>query len=437
MPLNYSWLQLSTAVSQLSQRLSDPDNVFWSTQECVIYIQQALRLFNCLTFTWKSDFAFSSSNLWNSLATLTGSPRLRTQTDVDCYTQMEYMLLEPPTGGAWTGTDQFGIAQFAQALQTRRDEMIQIGNLNQVLMDKIALTPNTRRTYLPDNVIDVARVRYIPTSGSPTTLYRDDLIASEFYQAPLYQQPSGIPQAFSLSSEPPLSWDVNILPAQSGTYEAVTLQTGAAFTPPAATLLNIPDDFSWALIYGALGDLLGSEPEATDMQRAAYCMKRYQDGLQLLQKIPWIMLGKVNGRAVNCDSIFATDRYLPNWDTNPAAFGPVIVTGGVDFLAAPVGMGIGLTCLGNAPIPVLGTDYVQVSRSDWDIILDFSQSMACFKMGGADWQESLEFEARAVQACSAENTRLRSFGAFSDILVQRGQQEDRDQNRYNTNQNKK
>ena len=311
--------------------------------------------------------------------------------------------------------------------------MIQIGNLNQTLMSGISLTPNTRRTVLPDNIIDVSRVRYLPYIGMPVTLYRDDMIASEFYESPIYQTSPSIPQSFSMSSEPPLSFDVDIAPNQSGTYEAIVLQSGTQFNPLTPTLVNIPDDFSWALIYGALSDLLGNEQEATDRERADYCLKRYMDGLQLLQKIPWIMLGKVNGVAVNCDSLFATDRYTPNWDTIPSNFGPVIVIAGVDFLAAPVNSGIGVTVLGNAPVPVLGTDYVQVDRADWDTVLDLAQAMACFKMGGADWKKCLEIEARAIQACSAENTRLRSFGAFSDILVKRGQQQDRDQNRYMTN----
>lgn len=437
MPPNYSWIQLSTAVAQLSQRLSDSSNVFWSQSECVIYIQQALRMYNLMTFTWKADYTYNSSNLWNSLGSLAGSPRFRTQTDTDCYTQIEYMLLEPPTGGTWTGTTQFGIASVSQALQTRRDEMIQIGNLNQVLMPNIPLLPNTRRTVLPDTTVDVARVRYIPVSGSPVMLYRDDIVATEFYRVPLYQIPPSTPRIFGLTSQPPLAFDVDIAPSQPGTYEAIVLQTGTAFNPPTATLLGIPDDFSQFLIYGALADLLGRESEATDSARAEYCFKRYQDGLGLLQKIPWIMEGKVNGAAVNCDSIFTLDRYSPNWDSTPAKFGPVVVTGGVDFIAAPVGSGIGVTCLANAPIPVNNTDEVQVSRSNFDTILDLAQSLACFKMGGADWQQALELEARAVQACSSENTRLRSFGAFSDILVQRGQQEDRDQNRYNTNNAKK
>jgi hypothetical protein len=230
---------------------------------------------------------------------------------------------------------------------------------------------------------------------------------------------------------------VDIPPDGPGTYEAVVLESGAELNPPTATLLNIPDDFAWVLVYGALGDLLTNEPEAIDTMRAAYCKQRYQDGLLLLQKIPWIMLGKVDNAAVSCDSIFAADRYLPNWDTTPASFGPLIVTGGVDFLAAPTNAGIGITCLGNAPVPVNGTDYLQVDRADYDTVLDLAQAFAMFKQGGAEWQQTLELEARAIQTCNAENARLRSFGAFSDILAQRGQAQDRSQERYNTANQKK
>jgi hypothetical protein len=146
------------------------------------------------------------------------------------------------------------------------------------------------------------------------------------------------------------------------------------------------------------------------------------------------MLGKVNGQAVTLDSIAATDRYSPEWDSTPVTFGPALILGGIDFLAAPVGVGIGVTVLGNAPVPVLDTDYVQVSRSDWDVVLDLAQSLACFKMGGAEFEQALELESRAIQACAAENSRLKSTGSFSDILVQRGQTQDRNQERYATKQ---
>lgn len=336
--------------------------------------------------------------------------------------------------------------------------MIQIGNLNQVLVTGIPLTPNTIRTLLPDDSIDVERVRYIYQTtvggigfgqdgfggppgfgGSPGTtvtvaytLYRDDTVAQEFYEPPLYELQSQWPQTFSLSSEPPLSWDVDVPPVLPGTYEAVVLQSGAPFNPPAPTLLGIPDDFAWVLEWGALADLLGRQEEATDRERSAYAMKRYQDGLQLMVKTPWIELGKVNGQAVSIDSIVAMDRYSPEWDSNPSGFGPVIVAGGMDFIACPLNQGIGCTLLGNAPILDSTSTYVQISRSDADIMFFLAQSRAMFKCAGAEWKASLDLEKQAIQMCAAENSRLRSMGAFSDILVQRGGQQERDMNRFNS-----
>ena len=450
---SYSWLTLSQAQTQLSQRLNDPTFQFWTEAELTTYIVRSLQMFNSLTWAWRKDFQFNSQNLWNSLGSLAGSPRLRTITDIDCYTEMEYMLLEPPTGAIWTGTNQFQITDLSQALQRRRDEMIQIGNLNQVLLEDIPLTPNTIRTELPDSVIDVERVRFISAATMPSgygeggygeggyggstvplitaTLYRDDTVANEFYNAPLYELEAGTPQTFSLSSEPPLSWQVDIPPDQPGTYEAVVLQSGAPFNPPDSTLLNIWNDHTWVLEYGALADLLGRESEATDIERAAYCQKRYMDGLQLMLKTPWIELGKINGAAVSLDSIYAMDRFSPNWDSDPIGFGPNIVVGGTDFIAAPVNSGIGCTVLANAPVPSSPSDFIQCSRSDWEIVILLSQSRACWKMGGGEWKASLELEKQAIQSCSAENSRLRSLGAFSDVLDQRGLQQERDVNRYN------
>lgn len=437
MAASYSWLEFAAARQQLASRLADPNNIYWADVENGLYIQKALRMFNALTFTWKTDFTYTPSGLWNSLAAIPNSPRLRTLTDTDAYIEIEYMLSEPPTGGTWTGTTQFTIDDLSEALQHRRDEMLETSNCNQSLLANIALTPNTRRTALPDTVIDVARARYIPTGGSPSILYRDDTVALEFYQVPLYQLNAGTPQTFSLSSEPPLYWDVNIPPAQPGTYEAVVLESGAAFAPPAATSIGIPDDFVWALEWGALADLLARESEATDHERAAYCLRRYQDGMNLLLKTPWIMLGSVGGVATSVDSIAAMDRYTPGWDSNPTTFGPVIVAGGIDFFAAPTGSATGVTVLGNAPVPVLDTDYVQVSRSNWDAVLDLAQFFAVFKLGGAEFQQGLELENRAVQACAAENSRLKSTGSFSDILIDRGQIQDFNQQRYNSANRKK
>lgn len=454
-------------------------------------------MFNVLTATWKTDFTYNPTQLWNSLGSIAGSPRLRTATDADSYTMLQLYLLEPPTGaGTWTGTTQFSLSDLQNALQIRRDEMLQISACNDVLIQSISLTPNTRRTYLPDNTLDVTRVRYLALETSPTatgnvgdrfiavsdpinivagllvmgtgiaswatvssvsganvqlslpnigavtgviqfydpyTLYRDDTVALEWYESPLYQLPAGTPQTFQLSSEPPLAFDVDITPDQAGVYEAVALQSGPLFAPPAATLLGIPNDWAWIIEYGALADLLGRESEATDRERSAYCLKRYQDGLNLISKTPWVMLGNVNGQACTIDSLEETDRYSVGWDQNPNSFGPAIIVGGIDFLAAPVGSSVGVTVLGNAPLVDAATSsFLQVSRDSWEQVLNMAQALASLKMGGAEWKAALELEKEFIMFCSAENSRLKSLGSFSDILLERGSSQDRAQARYNS-----
>src|SRR6516165_5898452 len=122
----YQWLTYLDARNQLSQRLYDTAKSWTTDAELGIYIQQALRLFNCLTSWWKTDYTFNPWSVWNSFGLLADSPRKRTVTDIDCYTIMEYLLLEPPTGGTWTGTPQFDISNLSEALQKRRDEVIMI-----------------------------------------------------------------------------------------------------------------------------------------------------------------------------------------------------------------------------------------------------------------------------------------------------------------------
>jgi len=108
--------------------------------------------------------------------------------------------------------------------------------------------------------------------------------------------------------------------------------------------------------------------------------------------------------------------------------------GGIDFIAAPVGSAIGGIVLGNAPFLDSTNTWVQVSRSIWDTVLSLAQARCLFKLGGQEWKGGLALEKAAIQACAAENVRLKSLGAFSDILDQRGSQQERDQNRYNAKQ---
>lgn len=434
----YQWITYANARTALAARLSDTANVFWVDAELKIYLIEALRTWNAFTEVWNANFPFTAtfSATWYNLATLPNSPRIRTVTDSDIFTAMEYHLLETPVGGGtWAGTQQFTLADLQGALQRRRDEVIQISGCRVTQLPALPSTPNTRRVIFSDSTLEPRRVRFVPATGfgDPVTLSREDTLAFNAFESQHLQQ-NKLPEAWSMVSEPPLAMDVDTAPPVAGTYDVIGLQSGLVFAPPAATLLGVPNDWSWVCKWGALADLLGKDSEASDPLRAEYCLKRYTEGLQLMQQSNWLLQATIGGVPVDTPALREMDGFSPEWELNGTAW-PSLVSAGVDYVApCPVAgaspTGVTVLVVGNAPIPILDSDFVQVSRDVFDAILDYAETLALFKIGGAEFVDAQELESRFMLAAQATNTRLAKSGIFSDTLQSEGKRQERAQPRF-------
>ena len=447
--VSFNYITFAQAKEQLLQRLNDQTagvyvNNSYTDAELALYFTEALRTWNALTSTWVTDWAFTItppvSSVWYNLRGVSGYARQQTVLDSDIYTLIEYHFLEPPTGATWTGTSQFSINDLASALERRRDEIIQISACNPVNIP-LASTPNTRRTVLPDNVLEVIRARFVPASGSPNTLFRDDALGMKFFspgylqnQAGSGQSPAGLPQSYAQITGPPLALDVDYAPNVVGSYDLLALRSGLTFAPPASTLLGIPNDWSWVAKWGAMADLLSSGSEKQDSLRAQYCLQRYKDGLTLIAKSAWLYTAQLNGVAADVVAAAEMDAYTPEWDTSGNAAPPAVVMGGLDFVAVspmppanPVS--VLLTVVGNAPIPGSGTDYVQASRDTLDVILDYAQHIATFKKGGQEFEQTFPLAQNFATAAMATNERLKNLGIFRDLLLLQGQKQSIQQER--------
>lgn len=429
----YTWLTLANAITALQARLNAGS--FWSPAELQIYLTEALRLRNALCEEWRQDFVFpASGSTWNNIGTMAGSPRLRTVTDANLYTQQQYMLLEPPAGaGTWTGTNQFNLQKLQYALSNRRNEVIQAAACNLTNLAPIVAGASTRRYALPDTTLELRRVRYLPTTGfglpAAMTLTREDTQAFQDY-SPGYLQESGIPESWSVASEPPLSFDIDVALLIPGQMDVITLQSGPAFAPPTPSLLGIPDDWSWLPMYGALADLLGEEAESTDRQRGAYCLKRYIDGLEMFKQSNWMLQANVNGVACGTPPLASKDWFLPEWETVTGQI-PCVVQGGIDFVAVAPGVpsSASLTLVQNAPILDPTGTYVQVERDVWASVLDYAHHLAAFKMGGNEFAETLPMLDEFLQKCLQDNKRVATYGLYVDQLVTEGKEQERVQPR--------
>lgn len=168
MPDIYSYISYAQARQQLANRLYDPLKQFWSDAELGLNIKESLRTWNAMTNFWRGDFLFNSQQgvTWYDLTDIVNLPntlRPLTITDVGVYTDIQYALLEPAVGvNPWTGVSkQFTADDLVNAVQRRRDEILSVTGCF-TTRRLVGAVPS--RVYLPDTVIDVRRMAYIPAT---------------------------------------------------------------------------------------------------------------------------------------------------------------------------------------------------------------------------------------------------------------------------------
>lgn len=443
----YSYALWGDAINALALRLNDPNMVHWSSDELVFYVQESLRVWNCLTQTWAQDFTASYSDVdmvWQStgnaqnpstVGTNPTSPRFQTLTDTTCYTVAQYHLLEPPSGGTWTGSSQFNISDFSQALQRRRDDVLQIAAANVAPLPLMSLPPGQNRIYLPDapnqSILDVRRVRFIPDPavGQPSTLYRDDELAMEYFETS-FPQLQQTPTVWDVLAGPPLALTFDASWPNVGNHlDVLAILSGGIINPPVGSPLLIPDDFYWILKFGMMADVLRKESESTDLARAAYCEQRFAEGLRVLMEFPWLLQARINNVTVDTPSIIEADVYDYEWQSNVNAQ-PNIIVGGLDLFAlAPIPqtanpVSVTLTMIGNAPVTTDLTQPIQVSRDVLDRILDEAQHLAQFKLGGSEFTNSLTLHENFIRAAVKTNQRLALSGIFASTLRLKNSKQD-------------
>lgn len=272
-----------------------------------------------------------------------------------------------------------------------------------------------------------------PGDNIGVTLMRTDTTALNFYQTNYPQTPPDLPKQYNIASLPPLQLQVDIAPAVEGGYDLIVLIAPPPLSPPTASLLFVPDDCVYALKWGALADLLSRESEATDLVRAKYAKQRYGDLLKVMSAQPWIMQGFINGQTANMVDMTTMDWRRPEWDSNPPDF-QTIITAGIDFFTVVPdpdnAMVVGMTVLGNAPVPNSDGSFIQCSRDVWDAILDYAQFLAAYKQGGQEFLAAMPLEANFYSQAMKINGRLEKLGLFANVYDAEGMREIRVQERF-------
>lgn len=427
-----TWAQLKTA---LALRLTDPNNLYWTDGELGLYLTETLRTWNVLTGFYRDTGTLNTTSAvpFYDLTTLTNgddTPLLSyTATDQTIVKYIQYHLLEPVTGNSWTGSEQFTLSDITNAIQKRLNQLLADTGCVVTRTNNIALAANVPSLFLSDKIIAIRRLAFIDgTVGAVHPLLPTDILSQRNFASENLYTPGDVYTYSSASARPT---EIIFVPpsSQPGTLDLVAVQTGAILDPTTGVLLGIPDDYIWAIKWGALADLLAKDGPANDHPRSAYCERRYQLGVELLKIAPTVVNAEINGVSLDTDSLTNMDAFNSNWQTSLSLPDSIATIRTLTALSpCPDGVySIEFDVVAKAPIPagilnqttLNDSDYVQIGREQLDAVIDYAEHLATFKMGGDEFRSTLKGAENFFNAALAYNERLTAMNP--NILTLLGQ----------------
>jgi hypothetical protein len=423
--LAYSHTSLTEAKTELSRRLHDTGKVFFVDAELEIYIKEALRTWQTLTAYWRERgvFATTADTAFYDINSQLSSIRGFTIKDQDLLGQIQYHLLETYDVDAWSGTDMFILTDVVNALQRRRNQFL--AETGSVVTRSTLAAPSTpiSRVTLPDDIIDLRRVSWYNTDNVHSLLWREDEWALAAFSASLWTTTPTTPYAYSVTATPPVSMQVSPVPLDKGTMEILAVENPANLdVSGSGTLMNIPDDFCWIVKWGALADLLGKDGPAMDQERADYCEKRYQQGVDIARMQSCIIQAELQGIPLIVDSMHDLDSFDPDW-RNKTGTPADIGTSGMNIIGlSPVPdnvYSVTLDVVRNAPVGA----QLQVGREELDAILGYAEHLAMFKVAGPEWQATNIFWENMLQMSLSYNERLAAASRYAVPIADQSRNE--------------
>lgn len=389
----YSQTTRASFTTELSQALNDPNNVYWSVDEMNRALNEALLLWGALSsyFTTRQVFPTVASTPFYDLSTQFPTYRARSYTFNQLTTEIQYHLLESPTGVAGTGmTDQFTIGAITSALSRRRNQFVIDSRIPLTFATVASPAPPINTIQLDNSVALITRCAWTDAAtGVVTPLRRSDSFSAQSY-SPLWNLNPGKPYSYSQAEAMPGALILIPPPLASGSVHMTYAQTMALTVAP-GTSFAIPDEFAWALKYGAMYEILSTNSQGYDPIRSRYAMERYTMGIELASQHRSLIQVRSNDQLLSLTTLGALDSGTPTWQTGIGT--PKIAACAYDLVAfsrVPNTV-YSITCdlVQSAPLPATSGAYLQVGREELPYLFDYCRHILQFKVGGTEFVQSM------------------------------------------------
>lgn len=408
----YSQYTISSLVAEIADLIDDPTFIQWKYAEIRYGVIEALRWWGALTGYWRARGSFSavSGTPWYDLSVQIPNLRPRTVTFNDIAQEMDYHLFEQPGGVSGTGlSGQFSNSSILQSIARARNRLVMDAGLPLTVNSLQAISGVVDGRFYVDESYAYLRHGYWKdaVSGAWSPMRPTDAWSQDAY-SPLWTLNTGIPNAFSVSVTRPLEVQLYPIPANDGEIEWVSANTVQYDVDEIESddTLSLPDEFTPAVKYAALSDLLSMDGEGSDPQRADYAEKRYQQFVMVAREHRSAVRVQINNTPIGLSALSNLDSAFPRWRMSSGR--PYNAGCDLDLIAlAPVAnSGFGVTCdvLQSAPIPASDTtQFLQIGREVIPVIIDYVQHYLSFKLAGTEFITSIPTYDTFTQEAKARN----------------------------------
>lgn len=237
--------------------------------------------------------------------------------------------------------------------------------------------------------------------GPYTVLWRDDEFGANAYSSE-WTTSVGLPTplAYSVVVAQPYTLQFLPPPGDVGALDVLAIAQGAPLNPSTGVVLGIPDNFSWAVKWGAMADLLSQDGPGRDLQRAAYADQRFREGVALCRQMPTVINGTINGQVAELDTVFNFDSYQSGWHNTsgqPTALGLASQTMLATSSVPDDIYSVGLDVVTNCPVMTDDTTPIGITVDQMNVIVSEAQHIAIFKEGGQEFANSMVLHENFVK----------------------------------------
>lgn len=427
--------------NSLYDRLGDTSKSFWIDSELNGIINETLYTFGAIAHSWKKKIELRIDNtkqFWDITTDAIDPDNLVTfnltiQTILD---QINFHLIENIS--ALNPTSQ--ITNLNEILEFIRNRINQYQFLTSLVLTKNIYpfqAPPINEVDVPDEVIDLVRVGFIDSANSNKTfkLRKEDKSGLSYNFLEAFSTTSPIPKFYTT-----ISGDLNQIkvyppPTNLGTLEVVSVNGIASnVVLNLATKIGIPDNLVFYLKWGVLFDIFSKDGIGQDLNRANYCLERWNEGIEVGRNYSSILFTTLNERPIQIDSLDYIDNMDSGWQ-NKIGKSTLIGLLGYNLLvvnripAVNIIYSIMFNSIINAYTPVDDNDFIDIKQEYIEPALDYGVHLASIKSGIAAIKQTEGLKNNFLKTAINHNQRLIQRGFSFENLMKKSKLQEIDEPR--------